>query len=781
MANLFVWTCRGTRFDRLSNLSSRAMAIKLTRNYSSNEILATASLSNGRDIIFSCGKLARMANGAAIAQSGDTAVMVTAVCKKGNSSNDSFMPLSVDFRMKSAAAGRIPTNYLRRELGPSERETLTSRLVDRCLRPLFPKNYFSEVQLMSNVLSVDGVHDPEVLCINAASMALSLSDIPWNGPVGAVRVGCIGGEIVFNPTRKELLESDMNMIVAGQSSSKVVMIEGSFNDLDLGTVMRGVGMGLKEIRKIVDVIQNLTVQHGKRKQSVAEEKSLQELLQHMESHYLKDIRQVLTDATLDKQSRDDAIASLREVVIADCLKDGVSNCEVSFRKAFDVFVRSVFRNLILETGKRCDGRGLLDLRNISCDVGLYNPLHGSAVFQRGQTQVLCTVALDSPQSAIKTDSYTILTSGPKEKSFFLTYEFPGYATNEIKQGRGINRREIGHGALAEKGLRPVVPSDFPFCIRLTSEVLESNGSSSMASVCGGSLALLDAGVPISAMAAGIAMGLVTRCNSEGEIEDYRILTDILGIEDYMGDMDLKMAGTKKGLTALQADFKIAGITIELLNAALLQGHTAKKNILKIMKKAISKPRLKKDNMPILETFEVPPHKRNKLVGPAWVNIKKVFLETGVQITHIEDSKFSAFAPNEAAMDEAYDLVQKLMDTAAEPEFEFGAIYSVKILELKEAGAMVSLHPQLMPIFIPTMHLDVRKAAHPSALGFSVGQKISVKYFGRDPANGQIRLSRRALQESTGRVKDLESAPSIQTQLSRERAVLTADDDSAETK
>lgn len=772
MAAILRGTFRRTKLKPLSNLTTRVFSVGGSPCSSFNEMQATATLSDGKSLKFSCGKYAKMANGAAVVQSGETAVMVTAVSKDSPASDDSFMPLNVEFRMKAAAAGRIPTNYLRRELGHSEREILTARLTDRSIRPLFPKNYFSEVQIISNMLSADGTNDPEILCINAASMALALSDIPWDGPIGAVRIGMLGDDLVINPTRQELQNSSMNLVVTGMKS-KVVMIEGSFNDLNANIVMHSIKTGLKEIQKIITVIQGLALQCGKVKKRSTASVIQQELVDYLISHHLEDLKCILKDFSLNKQTRDQAVSSLRQSITTEMKHKGVTDDERSIRKAFTAFLEDVFRNLIFETNVRCDGRGLDEIRDISCEVDLYKPLHGSALFQRGQTQVLCTVALDSPQSAVKTDSYTILTSGPKEKSFFLNYEFPGYATNEISLKKGISRREIGHGALAEKGLRPVVPSDYPFCIRLTSEVLESNGSSSMASVCGGTLALLDAGVPISAMAAGVAVGLITRCDSDGKITDYRLLTDILGMEDYFGDMDFKIAGTKTGITALQADFKIAGLPLDILNQALTAGHAAKRNIINIMAQTISKPSEKdEDNMPILENFEVPPHKRNKLLGPAWINVKKLFLETGVQITHLEDAKFSAFAPNASAMQEAFEIVQKLMDSSSEPEFEFGAIYVVKILELKESGALVSLHPDLNPIFISNSHLDIRKAAHSSALGLSVGDKVSVKYFGRDPVSGQVRLSRRALQESSGRVLDLVDNVSSPTQITREKQTLS---------
>ncbi|KAI5642805.1 polyribonucleotide nucleotidyltransferase [Phthorimaea operculella] len=420
------------------------------------------------------------------------------------------------------------------------------------------------------------------------------------------------------------------------------------------------------------------------------------------------------DHTHDKLSRDNAISDLRQTV----LNQFRESPELDFgqlQEAFNNNVKQIFRDMVMETDIRCDGRHLDDLRNISCQVSLYEPLHGSALFQRGQTQVLCTVAFDSPDSALKMDTLTMLTSGIKEKSFFLHYEFPSYATGE------------------------------PYTTRLTAEVLESNGSSSMASVCGGSLALMDAGVPLSAAAAGVAIGLISRADENGHVADYRILTDLLGIEDYMGDMDFKIAGTKKGITALQADIKIPGLPLKVVMEAVQKGCDAKSKIIDIMNQCIDKPRQgRKENMPVIEELEVEVHKRAKLVGLGGINLKRLYVETGVQVTPIDETKYSVFAPSQAAMDEAKTRIATWLSTERTPELEFGAIYKAKVVEVRDIGVLVTLYPGMSPALVHNSQLDHRKIMHPSVLGLDVGSEIQVKYFGRDPVSGQVRLSRKVL-------------------------------------
>ncbi|XP_014470838.1 PREDICTED: polyribonucleotide nucleotidyltransferase 1, mitochondrial [Dinoponera quadriceps] len=724
--------------------------VKFSSSSCTNIGTEVVTLSDGKQLSLSTGKYARFADGSAIASLGETSVMVTAVCRKQSSANSTFLPLIVDYRQKAAAAGRIPTNFLRRELGPTEREILTSRVIDRSIRPLFPEGFYFDTHIMCNMLAIDGSHDPDVIAINGASAALSISDIPWNGPIGAVRVGMIDNDILINPTRRQIQDGMLNVIVTATKQNLIVMLEGSANEILEQDLKKAIKFGVKECQNIVASITKLQKACGKPKRQVEDNSQQQDdnLINSVKERSEPELRNIFSDHTYNKISRDNAVSDLRKSVI-ETLKNDNADLDVRLaEKIYANITKDVFRSLVFEKDVRCDGRSLTDIRDISCQVDLFNPLHGSAVFQRGQTQVMCTVTLDSLESAFKMDAVSMLISGMKEKNFFLHYEFPPYATNEIGHVGRVGRREMGHGALAEKALRPIIPKDYPFTIRLTSEVLESNGSSSMATVCGGSLALLDAGIPISSSAAGVAIGLMTKYNeAKTDIEDYKILTDILGIEDYLGDMDFKIAGTKRGFTALQADIKIPGIPLKIIMECVHQATTAKAEIIKTMNKVIQTPQqTKKDKMPVLENLEVPIHQRGKFLGVGGTNLKKILLETGVHVYPHDESTYSIFAPNEDAMVEAKEMIEKILQKNREPTLEFGAIYTAKITEIRETGVMVTLYPNMVPVLLANSQLDQRKIHHPSALNLEVGQDIQVKYFGRDPVSGQIRISRKVLQE-----------------------------------
>uniref|UniRef100_A0A4W6FA00 polyribonucleotide nucleotidyltransferase n=1 Tax=Lates calcarifer TaxID=8187 RepID=A0A4W6FA00_LATCA len=688
----------------------------------------------------SSGKFAKFADGSAVVQLGDTSVMVTAVSKTKPSLSQ-FMPLVVDYRQKAAAAGRIPTNYLRRELGTTDNEILTSRLIDRSIRPLFPPGYFYDTQILCNLLAVDGVNDPDVLAINAASAALALSDIPWNGPIGAVRVGMVDGELLINPTRAEMTSSTLNLIVAGGPSSQVVMIEASAENVLQQDFCHAVKVGVKHTQQIILAIQQLAREQKVTKRTPVKVFSAPtDMLEHVRQLASERIYAVFTDYTHDKAEPFEIIES------------------------FNIVSKEIFRNLVLNEYRRCDGRELTALRNISCDVDLFKPLHGSALFQRGQTQVNHLV-LSFPFTKINLTSFILFScSGIKDKNFMLHYEFPPYATNEIGKMGGLNRRELGHGALAEKALRPVIPKDFPFTIRVTAEVLESNGSSSMASACGGSLALMDAGVPISSAVAGVAVGLISKANPEkpAEIQDYRLLTDILGIEDYLGDMDFKLAGTNKGITALQADVKIPGLPLKVVMEAIQQATVAKREILGIMNKCLAKPRdSRKESGPVVENVRVPVSKRARFVGPGGYNLRRLQAQTGVTISQVDEETFSVFAPSPGAMNEAQDFITEICKDDQEQQLEFGAIYTATITEIRDIGVMVKLYPNMSPALLHNSQLDHKRIKHPSALGLEVGQQIQVKYFGRDPTDGRMRLSRKVLQSPAATViKTLSEKQSI---------------------
>ncbi|XP_054584145.1 polyribonucleotide nucleotidyltransferase 1, mitochondrial isoform X2 [Eptesicus fuscus] len=624
-----------------------------------------------RKLEISSGKLARFADGSAVVQSGDTAVMVTAVSKTKPSPSQ-FLPLVVDYRQKAAAAGRIPTNYLRREIGSSDKEILTSRVI--------------------------------------------------------------------------------------------VMLEASAENVLQQDFCHAIKVGVKYTQQIIQGIQQLVKEIGITKRTPQKLFTPSpEIVTYTHKLAMERLYAVFTDYEHDKISRDEAVNKIR-LDTEEQLKEKFPEADsYEIIESFNVVAKEVFRSIILNEYKRCDGRDLTSLRNINCEVDMFKILHGSALFQRGQTQVFCTVTFDSLESSIKSDRIMTAMNGIKDKNFMLHYEFPPYATNEIGKVTGINRRELGHGALAEKALYPVIPKDFPFTIRITSEVLESNGSSSMASACCGSLALMDAGVPISSAIAGVAIGLVTKNNTDkDEIEDYRLLTDILGIEDYNGDMDFKIAGTNKGITALQADIKLPGIPLKIVMEAIQQASVAKKEILQIMNKVISKPRAsRKENGPVIETVQVPLSKRAIFVGPGGYNLKKLQAETGVTISQVDEETFSIFAPIPSAMHEARDYIMEICKDDQEQQLEFGAVYTATITEIRDTGVMVKLYPNMTAVLLHNSQLDQRKIQHPTALGLEVGQEIQVKYFGRDPADGRMRLSRKVLQSpATTVVKTLHDKSSI---------------------
>ncbi|XP_062562570.1 polyribonucleotide nucleotidyltransferase 1, mitochondrial [Armigeres subalbatus] len=722
-------------------------------------------LSTGRVVRISSGKYARFADGCSVVSVGDTAVMVTAVAKqKPGGVNASFLPLVVDYRQKAAAAGRIPTNFLRRELGPSEKEILAARLVDRSIRPLFPAEFRCDTQLVCNMLAIDSSNLPDVQAINAASAALALSDIPWNGPIGAVRVGLVDNEILINPTRKELQFSSLDLVVTAAKHNLVVMLEGRGNVVNENELRMAIKKGTKEAQLIINGIEKLQKSFGKPKRGLEPlpqpEQEIDSAVRTMSEMRL---REIFRDFAHDKFSRDKAISHTRADTI-DKVWSSYPNVDAGLiSECFNNFCKNVFREMIFEENRRCDGRQLDDLRKISCSVNLHKPLHGSALFQRGQTQVFATVSLDSHESALKLDPITSLDTGVKSKNFFLHYEFPPYATGETGKIGPVGRREIGHGALAEKGLVPIIPHDHPFTIRLTSEVLESNGSSSMATVCAGSMALMDAGIPVQEAAAGVAIGLVTKYenNDTKHLLDYRILTDLLGIEDYMGDMDMKVAGTRKGMTAIQADIKVPGIPLKVVMESLQKAMEARFRIIDIMDDTIAKSRsVKKDCWPVTDKLQIETHQRSKLIGPGGINIRRLYLETGVQLNQEDEQTFRIFAPSEAAMHEAKEYLENLMKVEKIPDLEFGAIYTAKIVELKDTGVMVTLYSSMPATLLHNSQLDQRKIAHPSALGLEVGSEIQVKYFGRDPVSGFMRLSRKVLQgPATGIVRNFDRGAS----------------------
>ncbi|OUC41678.1 putative polyribonucleotide nucleotidyltransferase, partial [Trichinella nativa] len=714
-------------------------------------------------MILETGQLARLADGSAVAKMGATTVMATVVAKSRSAVQPMmFMPLTVDYRSRAAAVGRIPTNFLRREIGASDSEILTARMIDRSLRPAFGRDCYVDCQVSCSLLSLEAdATGADVLAVNAASAALACSNVVWNGPVACARVCWVDSRPVLNPSRQQLEMSTLNLVLSVGEHRRIVMVEaggGSSGSCSLDQLYACCDLAVDSAQRTLDAIKQLAARAGKPKrvpsgQLLPADKP-DDLTGAIQLYASATLGELLLDKDLDKMAFDERVANLRHDTAdnlrqADCFQDDQLRF---FDVAFNDLLKKALRDQVFNTGHRRDGRTLDELRPIDCSVDLYPSLHGSALFQRGQTQVMCSLTFDSRQAAFRGDMFSLLNSGgiTKEKKFMFHYNFASFATNELSSARGIGRRELGHGALAEKALRPVVPSDFPFTIRLAADVLESNGSSSMASVCAGSLALMDAGVPTKSSVSGVAIGLMSKQDENGNISDYRLLTDIAGIEDFFGDMDFKIAFTSNGeVTAIQLDTKLlGGIDQRIFRQACERGLQANRNVQRKMAACLAKPRAAiKPNGPVEEQLPVPASKRSRLLGAGGLNLKRIEARTGVQISQLDDTVYSVFAPNKQAMQQArQSLDQLLADNVEEEQLEFGAIYETKIVELKDAGLMVQLHPSLAPVFVPNSQLDSRRIAHPATLGFQVGQTLLVKYFGRDPVTGQMRLSRKVLQQ-----------------------------------
>src|SRR5262245_3979082 len=580
---------------------------------------------HGRRLIVETGKVAKQAGGAAWVQYGETVVLVTATASRSPREGIDFFPLTCDYQEKTFAAGKIPGGFFKREGRPAEKEILTSRLIDRPLRPLFPKGFNCETQVIATVLSHDKENDPDMLSLLGASTALVLSDIPWGGPIAAVRIGRIGGRFVVNPTTSELPASEMNVIVAGTRDA-IVMVEGGANMVPEDLLLEALFTAHESLQPLIALQETLRQQVGKPKREVVVPPVDADLERRVREAAVPRLRGAL--ALTGKQERYAALDAARdEVVTALAADEPLTQKEVV--NLVDRTKKAVVRETIIHERRRLDGRGLSDVRPITCDVGLLPRTHGSALFTRGETQALVVVTLGTSSDEQKIDALI----GEQYKKFMLHYNFPPFSTGEVKFLRSPGRREIGHGALAERAIGPVLPSeeDFPYTIRIVSEILESNGSSSMATVCGGSLSLMDAGVPTKAPVAGVAMGLI----KEGD--EGRVLSDILGDEDHLGDMDFKVAGTETGVTAVQMDIKIAEVTRAVMDTALEQARAARLHILGIMNQTLARPRGELSTYaPRIVTIHIKPDRIRDLIGPGGKVIRAIVEETGAKIDRSEE-------------------------------------------------------------------------------------------------------------------------------------------------
>lgn len=689
----------------------------------------------GLDIEISTGTMAKQASGAITIRMGETTVFVSACVAPGLRPGQDFFPLTVDYREKFAAAGRFPGGYFKREGRPSEKEILTSRLCDRPLRPLFPKGFMNEVQVMGMLLTADLINEPDVLMVNGASAALMMSDIPWNGPIGCVRIGEIDGQFVINPNNEQIFDSTLDLIYVG-SETEMMMIEGSADQMPEERFVEAVEFAHKAIQPIIAAQRKLAASAAKKKSEFK--------LYTVCPKYLEKVTALVADRLGDalmiggKQQREDAVSKLKSEAKEKLSAEfGASFDADQIRMAFEDLQEEVFRKNVLDKGLRMDGRGVADLRSITSEIDILPRVHGSALFTRGETQGLVIATLGTGRDAQELDG---VTGGPRSKSFILHYNFPPFSVGECGRSGTPGRREIGHGALAERSLLPVIPpeDECPYSIRLVSEIMESNGSSSMASICGGTLALMDAGVPILAPVAGISTGLVTKRDASGKICKHVVLTDILGAEDHFGDMDFKIGGTREGITGFQLDLKIQGIPLEIAREAIFRLRDARMKILDIMATCIAEPRSSvKEAAPRIHQLQIDPEKIGALIGPGGKNIKRITEVSGAQIDINEDNsgRVSIFASSKAALDRA--VAEVLMVTC---EIEVEKTYKGIVRSIKEFGAFVECLPGKEGLVHISELADFRVEKTEDVC--KLGDEILVKCVGIDD-KGRVRLSRRA--------------------------------------
>jgi len=685
----------------------------------------------GRPLTIESGRLAKQASGSALVTYGDTVVLVTATAAKDPKPEIDFLPLTVEYQERFYAVGRIPGSFFRREIGrPSEKETLSSRFIDRPLRPLFAAGYQHETQIIATVLSADQKNDPDVLAMIGASAALSISEIPFLGPIAGVRVGYVDGQYVLNPTQVEREKSRINLIVAGTRKA-VVMVEGGADSLSEAEVLEAIFFGHNALQPILDMQEELAAALGKAKMEVAPPVVNEVLKSRVEELGREEMLTVIT--TADKLERSNLFHKLEKKVLAGLGEEYANNLKQAKEYLYSL-KKTMMRDRIVKEKARIDGRRFDEIRSINCEVAALPRAHGSALFTRGETQVMVTATLGSGEDEQKIESLR----GMSSKQFMLHYNFPPYCVGEARPMRGPSRRDIGHGALAERALRAVLPKsgDFAYTIRVVSEVLESNGSSSMATVCGGSLALMDAGVPMRRPVSGVAMGLI----KDGDT--IVILSDILGDEDHLGDMDFKVTGTDEGITALQMDIKIEGVSKEIMTQALEQAKSGRLHILEKMKMAIEFPRAEvPEHAPKMFSLQINPDKIRDLIGPGGKMIKAITAEFGVKIDVEDSGKVTIFAPNGQVAQEA---IAKVNELTAEPEV--GKIYTGVVQKVVEFGAFV----QIMPGVDGLVHISEleNKRVEKVTDVLNEGDTVMVKVLEIDQ-RGKIRLSRKAAMQELG--------------------------------
>ncbi|MCX6981851.1 MAG: polyribonucleotide nucleotidyltransferase [Verrucomicrobia bacterium] len=687
--------------------------------------------SGSTPIIIETGKLAKLADGAVTVRCGETIILVTAVSATKIKEGQDWFPLSVEYREKAAAVGRFPGGYFKREGRPTEKEVLTARMTDRPLRPLFPKGYLYDTQIVGTLMSADGQNDPDMLSINGASAALMVSDIPFAGPVGAVRVGRINGEFIANPTHAQRAESDLDLVYVG-TENDVIMIEGAGNEIPEADFIKALEFGHIEAVKLCVAQKELAAKVNKAKREMPLFTVKDEVMEV--AYEVAGSRIEAALYTPSKVARSKAVNALKDEVGTAIKAKFPEATPFEISQAFDYLQKKAFRVAILDRKSRCDGRGLGDLRQISAETGLLPRSHGSALFARGETQALCLLTLATTQEAQDMDGYT---GGETSKAFILHYNFPPFSVGETGRMGGMNRREIGHGALAERSIAPVIPSteDFPYAIRISSEVCESNGSTSMASVCGGVLALMDAGVPIKTPVAGISVGLVTEFEGD-TLKRYTTLADIIGSEDHFGDMDFKLCGTREGVTGFQLDLKLPGVSHKIITEAVHQARELRMKILDVMAACIASPRTEMSPYaPRIETIKVNPDKIGLIIGPGGKTIKGIVAETGAEINIEDDGSVRIYSNNPEAMARAKQIILGMTK-----EIGVGEMYQGRVVTIKEFGCFVEVLPGKDGMVHISELADFRVNRVEDVV--KQGDLIWVKCIGVDE-KGRVKLSRKA--------------------------------------
>ncbi len=683
---------------------------------------------NDLPYVMETGRLAKQANGAVLASQGDTVVLATAVTSGKPREGADFLPLMVDYQEMYYSSGRIPGNYFRREIGrPSEKETLTSRFIDRPLRPLFPEGYFYDTQIIVSALSVDPDIDADVVAITAASAALMVSDIPFAGPIAGVRIGHVGDKFIVNPTRSQLMESDLNLIVAG-SRDAVVMVEGCASIVPEEEVLEAIFFAQEAIQPLIKMQEELRAKAGKEKFKVVPPDKDQELEAKVRQSAYEELERIM--AIPAKVERTHEKKLLKERVIEE-ISVAWPEAQSQIAGILKDLEKEIVRKRILNEEIRIDGRKFHEIRPITCDVGVLPRTHGSAIFTRGETQVLAVATLGSSEDEQRIES----PAGQEFKHFILHYNFTPFSVGEVRPLRGPARRDIGHGALAERALAAVAPppEDFLYTIRVVSEVLESNGSSSMATVCGGCMAMMDAGIPIRDVVAGIAMGLIL----DQETGKSVILSDILGDEDHLGDMDFKVAGTQEGITALQMDIKVTGISKEILSKALLQAKEGREYILKKMQERIASPRKELSRYaPRLTSITINPEKIKDVIGPGGKTIKALVASTGAKIDIEDTGEVHVFSASPESAEKAIKEIERI---TKEPEV--GEVYEGVVKRIVDFGAFVEILPGTDGLLHISQIANYRVNNVRDEL--KEGDKIKVKVIGIDDQH-RIKLSRKAL-------------------------------------